>query len=200
MSRRSFLIALALLSLATLRPAAATAQDPSSFIKTMGAQALAVLNSDLPPAQREARFRQLFRDNFDTPAIARFVLGRYWRIATEAERREFMKLFEDYIVLAYSARLSGHDNAVFKVQGSRSDQDGLFVASEIIPAGSNQPLKVDWRLLNDNGSYKIGDVIVDGISMAVTQRSEFASVIQRSGGRLQGLLAAMREKIASNAH
>jgi phospholipid transport system substrate-binding protein len=200
MSRRSLLIALALLTATALRPSAAAAEDPAAFINRLGARALAVLNGNLPPAARAAQFRTLFQENFDTPAIARFVLGRYWRIATPDERRQFLKLFEQYIVLAYTVRLSGHPDAVFKVQGSRTDQDGLFVASEIERSGGNAPLEVDWRLIGDNGGYKIGDVVVDGISMAVTQRSEFASVIQRNGGQMQGLLNVMREKIASNAH
>ena len=61
-------------------------------------------------------------------------------------------------------------------------------------------MRIDWRLVPDNGTYKISDVIVEGVSMAVTQRSEFASVVQRNGGQLRGLIAMMREKTASAAH
>jgi hypothetical protein len=61
--------------------------------------------------------------------------------------------------------------------------------------GTGQP----W-LVNDNGAYKINDVIIEGISMAVTQRSEFASVVQRNGGQVRGLIVLMREKTASAAH
>ena len=66
----------------------------------------------------------------------------------------------------------------------------------MISPGSTSPLKIDWRLVNDNGGYKIDDD-VEGISMVVTQRSEFASIMQRSGGQLRGLISMMREKTAS---
>jgi phospholipid transport system substrate-binding protein len=58
-------------------------------------------------------------------------------------------------------------------------------------------VNVDWRLVTDNGAYKINDIIVEGISMGMTQRSEFASVVQRNGGQLRGLIALMREKTAN---
>ena len=58
-------------------------------------------------------------------------------------------------------------------------------------------MNVDWRLVTDNGAYKINDIIVEGISMGMTQRSEFASVVQRNGRQLRGLIALMREKTAN---
>jgi phospholipid transport system substrate-binding protein len=70
----------------------------------------------------------------------------------------------------------------------------------VISPGSTSPLRIDWRLVNDNHGYKINDVIVEGVSMAVTQRSEFASIIQRNGGQVHGLIAMMREKTASAPH
>ena len=69
----------------------------------------------------------------------------------------------------------------------------------MISPGSTSPLRIDWRLVNDAGAYTISDVIVEGVSMAVTQRSEFASVIQRHGGQIQGLIDLMRQKTASAA-
>ena len=138
-----------------------------------------------------------------TTSIARglhdFVLGRYWRNASEEEQKEFVKLFEGYVVYVYTARLSNFGGQAFKVRGSRSDGDGVIVSTEIISPGNTSPLRIDWRLVRDNGTYKINDVIVEGISMMVTQRSEFASVVQRHGGQVRGLLAMMREKTASAA-
>ena len=69
----------------------------------------------------------------------------------------------------------------------------------MISPGNISPLRIDWRLVNDNGAYKVNDVIVEGISMSVTQRSEFASIIQRNGGNVRGLIAMIREKTASAA-
>jgi phospholipid transport system substrate-binding protein len=202
MTRRSVATALLLL-LAAGRAAAASAAtaatDPAAFIDQLGKRALDVLGKSVSAAQRQARFRELFREDFDGPRIARFVLGRYWNIASDAEREEFQRLFEDYVVFAYSARLSQYSGEQFRVDGSRPDEGAVVVDSEIIRPGEDRPLKVDWRLVRDHGALKIADVIVDGISMAVTQRSEFAAVIQRNGGQVSGLLTAMREKISAVA-
>jgi phospholipid transport system substrate-binding protein len=110
-------------------------------------------------------------------------------------------LFEEYVVFVYTARLSNFGGQDFKIRGSRSDGDGVVVSTDVFSPGGSSPLKIDWRLVSDNGTYKINDVIVEGVSMLVTQRSEFASVVQRNGGQVRGLLAMMREKTASaSAH
>jgi phospholipid transport system substrate-binding protein len=174
----------------------AAAADPAAMISSLGSRALEVLGKNATPAQRVSRFRDLLRKDFDVPGIARFVLGRYWKVATPEQQAEFVRLFEDYIALAYSTRLAEYTGETFKVTGSRPDADGAVVMSEILRPTGAPPVKVDWRLASHNGVYKIRDVSVDGISMAVTQRSEFASVIQHNGGQVQGLIGMLREKTA----
>jgi phospholipid transport system substrate-binding protein len=182
-------------------PDTAVAHDPkaAAFMNELWNQALDLLNKKRPAAQRQAQFRALFHKDFDSPGIARFVLGRYWRTASPEEQQEFLKLFDDYVVYVYTARLSDFEGEQFKITGLRPDQQTVLVSSDVITPGAPQPLKVDWRLIDNDGQYKITDVIVDGVSMLVTQRSEFASVIQRHGGQVQGLIELMREKTASTA-
>jgi phospholipid transport system substrate-binding protein len=201
MMRRTVLAAFLMLTpaIATAAPAAAAADDhnPLAFIRDLGHRAIEVLSQKASRSVRQARFRELFQQSFDEPVIARFVLGRYWRIASPTEQQEFQKLFEDYVVIAYAARLSDYGGQVFKVTGDQPDGDGYTVASEIVQPNGEPPLLIDWRLVNDNGALKISDVVVEGVSMAVTQRSEFASVIERNGGSVGGLLRLMREKTES---
>jgi phospholipid transport system substrate-binding protein len=80
------------------------------------------------------------------------------------------------------------------VNRSRTDPTGVTVTSQIIRL-QGAPIAVDWRLLVSDGRYKISDISIDGVSMTLTQRSEFAAIIQRNGGRVAGLLATMREDI-----
>jgi phospholipid transport system substrate-binding protein len=127
------------------------------------------------------------------------VLGRYWRQASAAEQQEFLRLFEDYVVYVYSARLSDFSGETFKVRSSRTDQDAVIVSTDIFSPRATAPLKVDWRLVNDNGAYKIADVVVEGVSLMVTERSEFASVIERHGGQVDRLLALMQKKTTDAA-
>ena len=196
MTRRIFLSIVWLLIASASATAAtnAIAADPNVFMNELWGQTIEVLSNKVPRAERLMRFRQLFQADFDGPGIARFVLGRYWRSASEQEQQEYLKLFEDYVVLVYGTRLSKFNGETFKLLGSRTDESGTIVSTDIISPSGEAPIKVDWRLIADHGSFKINDVIIEGISMLVTQRSEFASVIQRHGGQVGGLLELMRER------
>jgi phospholipid transport system substrate-binding protein len=198
MKRPLVLIAACVLVLCVLLPARpCAAADPGAVITALGNEALKVLGKNVDPNLRVARFRQLFDEDFDVPGIARFVLGRYWRLGTPEQQQEFIKLFTDYIALVYANQLAQYSGETLQVTGTRTVPDGELVSSEIIRTNGQPPAVVDWSLTPQNGTYKIRDVIVGGISMAVTQRSEFASVIQRNGGQLQGLIAALRQKTES---
>src|SRR6516225_4331871 len=157
MMRRSLLTAASVLISAVLSSAipAAPAADPTALISNLGTRALEVLGKNATRSQRVDRFRQLLREDFDVPGIARFVLGRYWNAATEQQRAEFVKLFEDYIALAYSARLAEYTGETFKVVGSRPDADGAIVTSQILRPAGAAPVKLDWRLTGRDGVYKI---------------------------------------------
>ena len=188
------LLALGLFGIAVPRPAAA--QDPREFVTSLGEQAIQVLAPDVSPAQRLSRFRALLSSQFDVSGIGRFVLGRYWRTATPQEQQEFLALFQEYVARAYSARLGGFGGEPFRVTGAHPNGGETVVSSEIVLASG--PIGIDWYLADDGGRYKITDVYVAGISMKVTQRDEFAAVIQRSGGSVEGLLSQLRQKIVAN--
>ena len=195
MTRRSFIILSLLIGATSLAASPnAIAADANVFMSELWTRAVEVLDKKAPLTERLTRFRQLFHADFDGPGIARFVLGRYWRTASEQEQQEYMKLFEDYVIFVYGTRLSHFNGETFKVRGSRTDESGTVVSTDIISPSGEPPIKVDWRLVADRGAFKINDVIIEGISMMVTQRSEFASIIQRHGGQVGGLLALMREK------
>jgi phospholipid transport system substrate-binding protein len=197
MMRRSAAIGMLVLGmLCFAAPREAAAQDARAFISTLGQQAIQVLGPGVPQAARLARFRTLFHDDFDLPSIGRFVLGRYWHIATPQEQQEFLRLFQEYLVRAYSARLGEYAGEPFHVLGARPSEGGVVVTSQIVRTNGS-PVEVDWYLTG-GGGYKIADVYVGGVSMAVTQRDEFAAVIQRSGGRVEGLLDQLRQKLAAS--
>jgi phospholipid transport system substrate-binding protein len=185
-----------LAGLLTAAPTEAGAQDARAFVANLGNQAIQVLGPSVSPAQRVARFRQLFQNDFDVPGIGQFVLGRYWRTASPEEQQEFLRLFQEYIVQAYAARLGEYGGEPFRVLGSRPAGDETVVTSQIDRPNAGRIL-VDWYLTSRGGALKITDVYVGGVSMKVTQRDEFASVIQRNGGRVDALMAQLRQRIAS---
>src|SRR5438128_11947548 len=135
--------ALFVIVLVLATPREANAQDARTFIATLGEQAIQVLGPSVPEVQRQARFRELFRDDFDVPGIGQFVLGRYWRVATPEEQQEFLRLFQEYIVQSYAARLGEYGGEPFRVVGSRASGGETVVTSEIARPNGSRVL-VDW--------------------------------------------------------
>ena len=177
-------------------PRDAAAQDAAGFVRNLGTEAIQVLGPNVSPPQRLARFRQLFRNDFDVPGIGQFVLGRYWRVATPQQQQEFLQLFQEYVVQAYSSRLAQYAGEPFRVLGARPGGDQTIVSSEVIRSGGS-PIQMDWYLVNVGGQLKITDVYVAGVSMKVTQRDEFSAIIQHDGGHIDGLLTRLRQKTAA---
>jgi len=181
--------------LAASAPAAA-ANDAATLVSDLGKRAVIVLTSTGSEADREAQFRKLFEEGFDLEALSRFVLGPYWRSATSLQQQEFETLFRDYEVHSYTVRFNEYSSQQLKVLGSRPEgESGALVQSQIAASEGNAvPVKIDWRVKRTGDDYKITDVVIEGVSMAVTERQQFASVIQRSNGQLEGLLKVLRER------
>jgi phospholipid transport system substrate-binding protein len=184
------------------RPAYATGDADAAafaFVQELGRDAMKELaDRAIPPSEREARFRRLLVDRFDMPAISKFVLGRYWRSANETQRAEFQGLFVDFIVGSYAARFSDYLGEGVKVTGSSADDGGTILVHSTIDLPSAEDVRVDWRVRGADDDFVIVDLIVEGISLEVTQRSQFASVIQSRGG-IDGLMEALRTKSLQTA-
>ena len=174
------------------RGAAAQDQGAAGFIQQLGTRGLQALAG--PEQQRVASFRQLLASDFDMPEISRFVLGQYAHSLAPQQQQEFAGLFQDYIAHAYSVRLAPYAGAPFRVTGTRPYGGETVVTSQVTKPGG-QPTEIDWHVINRGGRYLVTDVVVGGVSMKVTQRQEFASIIQRNGGRPEALLAALRQQI-----
>jgi phospholipid transport system substrate-binding protein len=183
----------------TVPAAANAADDPGAIIASLGSKALAEIqkNNTSRPLM-EANFKTLLENYFDVASISKFVLARYWRVATEAERAEFTKLFEQFVVQSYAARFAQYSGETFKVNNvvkGQPDPGDAIVHSSIEAAGE-EPVRADWFLKQSGDRYLIVDVKIEGVSMVQTYRSEFAEVIQNNGGRVSGLIEALRKKVA----
>ena len=196
-TRRWFAVcALALATAPTVAPTRAEAQtDAVAFINQLGVQAIQVLGPNVSMAQRVQRFRELFASDFDLAGIAQFTLGRYWRVATPQQQQQFLGLLQEYLAQAYAGRLSAYAGEQFKALNAQQQGDETVVFSEITRSDGGK-IRVEWHLVN-RGTWKIVDAYVAGVSMAVTERDEFASVIQQGGGSVQYLLDRLRQKVNS---
>ena len=172
--------------------------NADDFIRKVGNEAIQSLtNQTLNDEQRKERFREILNRTFKIRLIARFTLGRYWRRATKEQRKEYVGLFEDFVVMAYAARFRDYSGENFSVGIVRdiNTSDKLVSSKLVLKDGTAIP--VHWRVRSGD-TYKIIDVLVEGVSMAITQREEFAAIINQRGGEVEGLLAALRKKTGRN--
>ena len=196
MTRRRFVFCSLVIAagLTTAAPRGMAQSDAVAFINQLGVQAVQVLGPNVAMPQRVQRFHQLFGSDFDLPGIAQFTLGRYWRIATPQQQQDYLGLLQDYLAQAYAGRLAQYAGEKFNATNAQQQGDATVVFSEIT-RNDGSKIHVEWHLVN-KGGWKITDAYVAGVSMAITQRDEFASVIQQGGGQVQYLLDRIRQKVS----
>ena len=203
MNRRTLLAALAVAFCAwAWTPAAAqvnASPAATAFIDDLAKRAIQGLTAkDIDNADRATRFRALFTETFDVTTIGRFALGTPWRTASESDRADYLKAFEDFIVATYATRFADYGGENIRTLGSRKGDDNeVFVSSEFVRA-QGAPVRVAWRLRPTGDSWRIIDVIIEDVSMAITQRDDFSATIQRNGGKLSALIEALRAKTAAS--
>ncbi len=180
---------------------AGAVNEAGEFLSTMTGRAIAQLTDEsLSQAERKVRFRELFRENFDVPAVGRFVLGRYWRKAKPEVREAFLDVFEEIMIQRFAPKFAGYAETKFEIKRVRAlDQPGHFVIRSRISPDRGEAIEIDWRVRQRDGRFKVLDVIGEGISMALTLRSEYASAIKDSGGRVEGLIDRLRTQVKSEA-
>lgn len=172
----------------------------SEFIRSLAERAITTLTTEGQTTEiRRDQFRDLFREGFAINGIARFVLGRYWRRASEDDRIEYLALFEDVIVNTWADRFSSYSGEKFTVQNavdapSAHEAERVAIVRSLFFSDPQTPIRIDWRVASRGDIYKITDVMVEGISMANTQRDEFASVIRNNSGQIDALLEILRKK------
>jgi phospholipid transport system substrate-binding protein len=178
--------------------AQALSEQAQQHIRSAADQVVVVLaRKDLTPAEQAEEMRGLVHQYFGVEEIAQWVVGRYWRRASEAERQEFLRLFEDFVLYSYAQQFSQYAGEQLRIQNATTvAEDTALVESIVIRPNAETNPRVTWRVTRANGGLEIRDVLVEGVSMAQTQRADFTATIQQRGGSLSGLNEAMGTKIA----
>jgi len=177
-----------------LAPGTVFAQSPASqFVKLLGDRAIGILRSEgTTLQQREAQFREILSQTFDMPFIGRFVLGRHWPRANAEQQNDYQRLFQDFLVRTYSSRLGGYAGETLVIVAERDGGGRDTVVRTRIDRPAGPPIDADWRVRQSDIGFRIIDVEVAGVSMAITQRAEFDSLVQRNG--IDGLIEVLRAK------
>jgi phospholipid transport system substrate-binding protein len=185
-----------------LAPAYALAQDSRNvgaeqFVEAQAERAIAVLDdkSQTAPA-RLAAFRALVDQIADEPRITTFVLGKYARTITPAQQAQFTPIFREYLQNIYEAQLSNFHGQKVRVTGSVVRRPGdVVVNTEIYGGDQKQPLAVAWRVLGEDGAWKVIDVQASGIWLGITEQQDFVSTIDNHGGDIDALIAQLKAQI-----
>ncbi len=200
MRRRSLLAAvptLALLSAvgSTSVFAAPSPDDARNLIQTVGTRVLDILRQDISQDEKFDQLVILLDGSIDLDLVARLILARHWRTADEAQQAEYLKLFRAYALDSLASKLHIYNGQEFEITDSRPAGKKDAVVRTLIHSPDRPALHVDWRIREkkDGGLVAI-DLIVESVSLIVTQRSEFGAVVERRG--IDGLLEELRQRIS----
>ncbi len=192
------LASLALAGSPSARAEGKALSPPAQFVHKLGETALMSLTEKkMARPVREKRVRDILRNNFDVQQIGKFAMGAYWKDASPAQRQEYMDLFEDMIVQTYTTRFEEYSGQVLKVDGSTVAGKDFIVTSHVLQT-DGPPINLEWHVRSKEGALRVVDVVVEGVSMSVTQRSDFSAVIQRGGGKIEALLSSLRDRKKSS--
>lgn len=173
------------------------AAKAENFVKNVTAEGIEdIINAKVPQAEKDARFAKLFNQALDLDFIGQFVLGRNWKIATPEQRKEFIKVYRQLNVSTWSKRFDEFKGKNFVFKGtSPSNSKGQVFVNSIVPMDQGEPAKVVWRVREKNGSYKIVDIIIENVSLAITARNEYTAFIKNNPGGIDALIANLKSKI-----
>jgi phospholipid transport system substrate-binding protein len=164
-------------------------------VRRLGDEAIAVLNNaSLGAEAKIAKFQQLLARDFDMALIARFALGRHWRSASSAEQQAYVDAFSRFVLKTYARQLADANIRSFQVVSSQlAGKRDVMVETRVVRSGGGI-LKLIWRLRSRGGSFRVIDVVAEGVSLALTKRQEFAAIIRANGGQVQPLINTLRNR------
>jgi phospholipid transport system substrate-binding protein len=173
---------------------AQTADQAAAFIDKTGKDLTAVVNGSAGTADKTAQLQQIVDRDVDVDAVARFCLGRYWRSASPAQQQQYLQLFRQVLVKNITSKLGDYQGVTFAV-GRTSPRDGAVAVATVVTRPGTAAANVEWVVSSASGSPRIVDVVAEGTSLRLTQRSDYASYLAHNNNNLQALLDAMRQQL-----
>ncbi len=173
------------------------AAKAETFIKNVTAEGIEdIINANVPQAEKDKRFAKLFNEALDLDFIGQFVLGRNWRTATAEQRKEFIKVYRQLNVSTWSKRFDEFKGKRFIFKGTApSNSAGQVFVNSVVPMDHGEPAKVVWRVREKGGQYKVVDIIIENVSLAITARNEYTAFIKNNKGGVDALIANLKSKI-----
>ena len=173
------------------------ATKAENFIKKTTTEGVEqIINANVSQEVKDKRFYNLLNGALDMDFIGKFVLGRYWKTASEQQRNDFINVYRDLNIATWSKRFDEFKGKSFVFQGtSPSSSKGQIFVNTIVPMDQGAPAKVLWRVREKNNDYKIVDIVIEGVSLAQTSRGEYTSFIKNNPKGLDALIDDLNNKL-----
>ncbi|MBQ7413098.1 MAG: ABC transporter substrate-binding protein [Alphaproteobacteria bacterium] len=175
-------------------PVMALAENPAiDFVNNTADKVInEILTADVSRDEKIERFRETFTNALDLKNIGQFVLGVHWRKASPEDREAFLNAFMDFTTKTWADRFDSYQGQKIVFTGVRNAEKNQFYVDSTIQ--NNPPVEVIWRLKQKDNSYRIIDIIVEGVSMAMSYRNEYSSFLQKHDGKVSVLTAELKQK------
>ena len=167
------------------------------FVKSTSDQLVAIVNGSASPQEKHRQLQTVIGSSVDVDDIARFCLGRFWRIATADEQMRYMALFHDLLVTEIAGHLGEYQGVRVTMGLARASEDTEIVITTV-ERPKNPPTRIDWVIATNTGEPKIVDMLAEGASLRLTQSADFTAFLARHQYNIHELIEGMRQRIAQN--
>ena len=171
--------------------------EPDIFVQSTVNRASEALNSKFSKAEKIMKLKAIAKETVDINGIGFYTLGSYKKTINDDQTKEYLNLFEQYFLKSFASRLAEYSNPEIEVISKKKLNKNYTMVSSILIATEQRPeVKIDWRIYTKNPENPlIRDLIIEGLSLARTQKEEFSSIIQSNDGDINALFAALKEFI-----
>ncbi len=173
---------------------AQTAEQAVAFVDQTGKELTGVVNSPGSAADKQPKLKEIVDRVVDVDSVARFCLGRFWRTATPDQQKAYLLLFHQVLLKNITSKLGDFQGVPFVV-GRATPHDGAVSVATVGTRPGNSPANVEWLVNAGRGGPHIIDVVAEGTSLRLTQRSDYASYLARNGNSVSALLDAMKQQL-----
>ncbi len=169
--------------------------EPNIFVQSTVNRASAILGGDLGKEQKIEELKQIAKETVDIRGIGFYTLGKHRKSINDQQKKQYTELFEDYFLKSFSSRLAEYSNPEIEVTSQEKLNDKYTIVSSILVATKERPeVKIDWRIYTKNPEKPlIRDLIIEGLSLARTQKEEFNSIIQSNDGDIDALFTSLKD-------
>ena len=169
--------------------------EPDVFVQSTVNRAAKTLGGNLTKEERIKKLKIIASETVDIKGIGYYTLGAHRKDLNDKQIKKYNDLFEQYFLKSFSSRLAEYSNPEIDVKSKKKINENYTMVSSILVATEQRPeVKIDWRIYTKNPeNLKIRDLIIEGLSLARTQREEFSSIIQSNDGDINGLFSSLEE-------